>query len=155
MNAVSKSSKTFKKSGVLFKIEEHMHSVGHSERSGAVVEPYLSTQWFVKMQPLGRRSNRTSKGQRIKLILFQTALKTPICAGWKIYVTGVFRVSFGGDIASLLGIIKKQAKSMLDKEAPADIENWRQEEDVLDTWFSSALMAILNNGMARYRSRRL
>ena len=29
-----------------------MHSVGHSERSGAVVEPYLSTQWFVKMQPL-------------------------------------------------------------------------------------------------------
>ena len=38
--------------GVLFKIEDHMHSVGHSERSGAVVEPYLSTQWFVKMQPL-------------------------------------------------------------------------------------------------------
>lgn len=38
--------------GVLFEIEEHMHSVGHSERSGAVVEPYLSTQWFVNMQPL-------------------------------------------------------------------------------------------------------
>lgn len=38
--------------GILFKIEEHVHSVGHSERSGAVVEPYLSTQWFVNMQPL-------------------------------------------------------------------------------------------------------
>src|SRR5690625_624322 len=38
--------------GVLFKIEDHVHQVGHSERSGAVVEPYLSTQWFVRMQPL-------------------------------------------------------------------------------------------------------
>src|SRR5699024_1883298 len=38
--------------GVLFKIEAHTHQVGHSERSGAVVEPYLSTQWFVNMQPL-------------------------------------------------------------------------------------------------------
>ena len=35
-------------SGVLIRIEEHTHSVGHSERSGAVVEPYLSAQWFVK-----------------------------------------------------------------------------------------------------------
>ena len=33
---------------LVIKIEEHVHSVGHSERSGAVVEPYLSTQWFVK-----------------------------------------------------------------------------------------------------------
>src|SRR5690625_3283047 len=37
---------------VLFNIEKRTHQVGHSERSGAVVEPYLSTQWFVKMQPL-------------------------------------------------------------------------------------------------------
>ena len=40
-----------KEQGLVIKIEEHMHSVGHSERSGAVVEPYLSTQWFVKMKP--------------------------------------------------------------------------------------------------------
>lgn len=44
--------KDLQEEGVLFKIEEHMHSVGHSERSGAVVEPYLSTQWFVKMRLL-------------------------------------------------------------------------------------------------------
>src|SRR5690625_3878561 len=44
--------KDLKEEGVLFEIEEHMHTVGHSERSGAVVEPYLSTQWFVDMQPL-------------------------------------------------------------------------------------------------------
>ncbi|GAA3321072.1 hypothetical protein GCM10020331_034890 [Ectobacillus funiculus] len=44
--------KDLQEQGVLVKIEEHTHSVGHSERSGVVVEPYLSTQWFVKMQPL-------------------------------------------------------------------------------------------------------
>ena len=38
--------------GVCIKIEDHVHQVGHSERSGAVVEPYLSTQWFVEMKPL-------------------------------------------------------------------------------------------------------
>ncbi|HET7616320.1 MAG TPA: class I tRNA ligase family protein, partial [Bacillales bacterium] len=45
-----------KESGVLKEIEEHTHSVGHSERSGAVVEPYLSTQWFVKMKPLADKA---------------------------------------------------------------------------------------------------
>ena len=48
--------KDLQEMGVLFEIEEHLHSVGHSERSGAVVEPYLSTQWFVKMQPLADAS---------------------------------------------------------------------------------------------------
>ena len=51
-NAVKQIVKDLQEMGVLFEIEEHLHSVGHSERSGAVVEPYLSTQWFVKMQPL-------------------------------------------------------------------------------------------------------
>src|SRR5699024_3192450 len=40
------------KTDQLIKVESHMHSVGHSERSNAIVEPYLSTQWFVKMAPL-------------------------------------------------------------------------------------------------------
>ena len=40
-----------KAQNLVIKIEEHTHSVGHSERTGAIVEPYLSTQWFVKMKP--------------------------------------------------------------------------------------------------------
>ena len=47
--------------GVCMMIEDHVHQVGHSERSGAVVEPYLSTQWFVKMKPLAEASNCCSK----------------------------------------------------------------------------------------------
>lgn len=48
--------KDLQEAGVLVEIEPHMHSVGHSERSGAVVEPYLSTQWFVKMAPLAEKA---------------------------------------------------------------------------------------------------
>ncbi|WP_273000165.1 valine--tRNA ligase [Hydrogenibacillus schlegelii] len=42
--------------GVLVKAERHVHNVGHSQRTGAVVEPYLSTQWFVRMKPLAERA---------------------------------------------------------------------------------------------------
>ena len=42
----------FEAAGIVDHIEKHLHQVGHSERSGAIVEPYLSKQWFVKMKPL-------------------------------------------------------------------------------------------------------
>ena len=45
----------FKKAGVVDHIEKHIHQVGHSERSDAIVEPYLSKQWFVKMEPLAKQ----------------------------------------------------------------------------------------------------
>src|SRR5690606_30780973 len=55
--------------GVLFRIEEHVHSVGHSQRSGAVVEPYLSTQWFVKMQPLAELAVKKQKsGEGVRFV---------------------------------------------------------------------------------------
>ena len=47
--------KDLKEQDLLIKVEEMTHSVGHSERSDAVVEPYLSKQWFVKMRPLADR----------------------------------------------------------------------------------------------------
>ena len=45
-----------KEQGLLVKIEEIVHSVGHSERTDAIIEPYLSTQWFVKMKPLAEQA---------------------------------------------------------------------------------------------------
>ena len=52
-----------KKSGHLQKIEKIVHSVGHSERSGSVVEPMLSKQWFVKMKPLADKVLQTQEGK--------------------------------------------------------------------------------------------
>ena len=50
-------------SGVLVEIEPHTHQVGHSERTNAVVEPYLSAQWFVKMGPLAEQALETHRLQ--------------------------------------------------------------------------------------------
>ena len=73
----------------MIKIEEHMHSVGHSERSGAVVEPYLSTQWFVKMKPLAQQALDNQK-QIIELIFIHHVLKIHLIVGWKKLEIGLF-----------------------------------------------------------------
>ncbi len=117
--------KDLQEEGILFKIEDHMHSVGHSERSGAVVEPYLSTQWFVKMQPLADEAINLQK-ETTKFNLFQTVLKRHIYTGWKISVTGVFLVSYGGATAYQLGIIKKRKKYTLDWKHQKILENWER-----------------------------
>ena len=67
---------------LVIKIEEHTHSVGHSERTGAIVEPYLSTQWFVKMKPLAQRALDNQK-QTTELISSQVVSKTHLIVGWK------------------------------------------------------------------------
>ena len=56
-----------KEKDLLIKIEEMTHSVGHSERSDAVVEPYLSKQWFVKMRPLADRVLENQKNKETKV----------------------------------------------------------------------------------------
>ena len=57
----------FEKDGVVDHIEQHMHQVGHSERTGVIVEPYLSKQWFVKMEPLAEEvlKNQETEDQKI------------------------------------------------------------------------------------------
>ena len=60
----------FKEAGVVDHIEEHLHQVGHSERTGVIVEPYLSKQWFVKMKPLAEEvlKNQKIEDQRINFV---------------------------------------------------------------------------------------
>ena len=123
---------------VLVEIEDHFHSVGHSERSDAVVEPYLSTQWFVKMQPLA-----------------EAALKLQESEGKVHFVPDRFENTYFHWMENIRDwCISRQlwwghripawyhnetGEIYVGKEAPADSDNWTQDEDVLDTWFSSAL----------------
>ena len=62
--------KDLEKEDLLIKIEPMVHSVGHSERSDAVVEPYLSKQWFVKMRPLADRvlENQKDKENKVNFV---------------------------------------------------------------------------------------
>lgn len=107
--------KDLEEAGYLLEIEDHMHSVGHSERSGAIVEPYLSTQWFVSMKPLAEKSLKIRR-QTTVLILYQTVLNILSMVGWKTFVTGSSLANYGGDTEFQLGTIMTQVKSMLVKK---------------------------------------
>ncbi|MBG9543573.1 valine--tRNA ligase [Cytobacillus firmus] len=131
--------------GVLFKIEEHMHSVGHSERSGAVVEPYLSTQWFVKMQPLADEAialqNKEEKVNFVPDRFEKTYLRwMENIRDWCISR----QLWWGHRIPAWYH--KETGEVYVGHEAPEDSENWEQDKDVLDTWFSSALWPFSTMG---------
>ncbi len=137
--------KDLQESGVLFKIEEHLHSVGHSERSGAVVEPYLSTQWFVKMQPLADKAiDLQSQEDKVNFVpnRFENTYMRWMenIRDWCISR----QLWWGHRIPAWYN--KETGEIHVDHNPPEDIENWEQDTDVLDTWFSSALWPFSTMG---------
>ncbi|MCZ8513339.1 valine--tRNA ligase [Paenibacillus filicis] len=132
-----------KEQGVLLKIEEHVHQVGHSERSGAVVEPYLSTQWFVRMQPLADRAIETQKaGQGVnfvpdrfeKIYLHWIENVRDWCISRQLWWGHRIPAWYCGDCSEV--IVAREDATVCPKCGGTHL---RQDEDVLDTWFSSAL----------------
>ncbi|WP_053369060.1 valine--tRNA ligase [Bacillus sp. FJAT-27245] len=137
--------KDLQEQGVLFKIEDHLHSVGHSERSGAVVEPYLSTQWFVKMQPLADEAIALQqKENKVNFVpeRFETNYLRWMenTRDWCISR----QLWWGHRIPAWYH--KETGEVYVGENAPADEENWKQDNDVLDTWFSSALWPFSTMG---------
>ncbi|MCI8347801.1 MAG: valine--tRNA ligase [Bacilli bacterium] len=128
--------------GLLIKVEEMKHSVGHSERSDAVVEPYLSKQWFVKMRPLADQvlQNQKSKDQKVnfvpsryeKIMNHWMEITYDWCISRQLWWGHRIPAWYKGDE------VKVQLNS------PGD--GWVQDEDVLDTWFSSALWPFSSLG---------
>jgi len=131
--------------GVLIEIEDHVHQVGHSERSGAVVEPYLSTQWFVNMQPLADRAVDLQKGEDKVNFVPERFEQTYLNWMENIHDWVISRQLWWGHRIPAW-YHKETNEVYVGKEAPEDIENWRQDEDVLDTWFSSALWPFSTMG---------
>ncbi|MDP5272714.1 valine--tRNA ligase [Chengkuizengella axinellae] len=135
--------KDLEEQGVLIKIEEHIHQVGHSERSGAVVEPYLSTQWFVKMEPLAEPSIKQQKDN--EGVNFIPDRFEKIYLGWIENVRDwcISRQLWWGHRIPAW-YCKNCDKIIVSREdaktcPKCNSENLKQDEDVLDTWFSSAL----------------
>lgn len=124
-----------KKEDLLIKIEEMTHSTPHSERTDAIVEPYLSKQWFVKMDVLARQvlENQKTEGKvnfvpdRFEKILTHWMED---CHDWCISR----QLWWGHRIPAWY----KGEEVYVGMNAPKE-EGWIQDSDVLDTWFSSAL----------------
>ncbi|MFE3576230.1 valine--tRNA ligase [Lysinibacillus sp. NPDC059133] len=132
--------------GVLIRIEEHTHSVGHSERSGAVVEPYLSAQWFVNMQPLADASLTLQKDEEGQVNFVPSRFENTY-SRWMENIRDWCisrQLWWGHQIPAWYH--NETGEIYVGKEAPADAENWTQDEDVLDTWFSSALWPFSTMG---------
>lgn len=131
--------------GALIKIEKRIHQVGHSERSGAVVEPYLSTQWFVKMKPLAEAAIELQKNE--DKVNFYPERFEKIYLHWMENIRDWVisrQLWWGHRIPAWYH--KETGEIYVGKGAPEDIENWEQDEDVLDTWFSSALWPFSTMG---------
>ncbi|TCN24551.1 valine--tRNA ligase [Mesobacillus foraminis] len=137
--------KDLQEQDVLFKIEEHQHSVGHSERSGAVVEPYLSTQWFVKMQPLADEAIALQQKEGKVSFVPDRFEKTYLHWMENIRDWCISRQLWWGHRIPAW-YHKETGEVYVDHEPPSDIENWNQDNDVLDTWFSSALWPFSTMG---------
>ena len=123
--------------GYMLKIDPIVHSVGHSERTGVQVESRLSTQWFVKMKPLAERALANQKtDDRVNFIperfehTFNQWMEN--VHDWVISR----QLWWGHQIPAWYH--KETGEMYVGMEAPADAENWVQDKDVLDTWFSSA-----------------
>lgn len=137
--------KDLQEQGVLFKIEEHIHQVGHSERSGAVVEPYLSTQWFVKMGPLAEKAVQLQATENKVEFVPERFEKTYLNWMENIHDWCISRQLWWGHRIPAW-YHKETGEVYVGVEAPEDSENWKQDNDVLDTWFSSALWPFSTMG---------
>ena len=132
-----------KESGILIRIEKMTHSVGHSERTDAVVEPYLSKQWFVKMRPLADRVLENQKNKDTKVNFVPTRFEKVMnhwmeitydwCISRQLWWGHQIPAWYKGDEV-YVGV------------NPPEGDGWVQDTDVLDTWFSSALWPFATLG---------
>jgi len=128
--------------GLLIKTEPHSHSVGHCDRCKTVVEPLLSKQWFVKIDPLAKPAIEAVESGKIEMIPKH----------WeKTYYEWMYNIKdwcisrqlwWGHQIPAYYCNDCKEmivSKENVTKCTKCGSSNIKQDEDVLDTWFSSAL----------------
>ena len=123
--------------GLVERVEKHVHQVGHSERTEVMVEPYLSKQWFVKMKPLAQAVLKKQQNQGMNFVPERFE---------KVFVQWLENIEdwcisrqlwWGHRIPAYFHNVTQEV--IVSLTPPENIEDYTQDEDVLDTWFSSAL----------------
>jgi len=131
-----------KKRGYFVKQEPYTHEVGHCYRCNTVIEPYLSEQWFVKMKPLAEPAIKVVEEGRIrffperwkKVYLNWMYNIRDWCISRQIWWGHRIPVYYCDDCGHVFASVDEPGKC-----EKCSSENIRQDEDVLDTWFSSQL----------------
>lgn len=145
--------KELEESGVLVKIENIKHNVGHCYRCSTVVEPRVSKQWFVKMEPLAKKALEVVRTGEIKIIpkrmekIYFNWLENirDWCISRQLWWGHRIPAWYGPDNHMFVAMSEEEAYAQAKAHYGKDVE-LVQEEDVLDTWFSSALWPFSTMG---------
>ncbi len=135
--------KDLEKDGLLLKVEPLVHEVGHSERTGVMVEPMIKKQWFVKMRPLADRVLKFQK-DKDKKVNFVPSRYEKIMNHW-MEITYDWCISRQLWWGHRIPAWYKGDEVYVGMKPPKG-SGWVQDEDVLDTWFSSALWPFATLG---------
>ena len=129
--------------GLLLKVEDYLHNVGYSERSHVPIEPYLSEQWFLRYPSVPQSTEAVEK----EGIAFHPERWVKTYTHWMENLKDwcISRQLWWGHRIPVW-YRKETGEVYCGLDAPADTENWDQDQDVLDTWFSSWLWPFATMG---------
>jgi valyl-tRNA synthetase len=116
----------------------YVHAVGHCSRCGTTVEPRLSLQWFVKVDPLAKAAGDAVRDGRVRIYPPELAARY---FDWvdDMHDWCISRQLWWGHRIPVWYSADGEVRCVGPDEAPPEGDGWRQDPDVLDTWFSSAL----------------
>ena len=141
--ARDKVIKELEEKGLLIKVEPLTHEVGHSERTDAIIEPMIKKQWFVKMRGLADQVLANQKDSKTKVHFVPSRYEKTMNHWMEItYDWCISRQLWWGH---RIPAWYKNDEVYVGVNPPKE-EGWVQDEDVLDTWFSSALWPFATLG---------